>query len=71
MVTDIEMPNMNGLELAQTIRNDPRFGEMPIIAVTSLAGEDDMQRGRADRNQRISHQTRPRATHGERRPVAQ
>ena len=46
VVTDIEMPNMSGLELAQTIRNDPRLARIPIIAVTSLAGEDDIQRGR-------------------------
>jgi two-component system chemotaxis sensor kinase CheA len=46
VVTDIEMPNMNGLELAQAIRNDSRFDNIPIIAVTSLAGEDDVQRGK-------------------------
>jgi two-component system, chemotaxis family, sensor kinase CheA len=46
VVTDIEMPNMSGLELSQTIRHDPRFADIPIIAVTSLAGEEDVQRGR-------------------------
>jgi two-component system chemotaxis sensor kinase CheA len=46
IVTDIEMPNMGGLELAQTIRSDSRWKTVPIIAVTSLAGEEDMQRGR-------------------------
>jgi two-component system, chemotaxis family, sensor kinase CheA len=47
VVTDIEMPNMNGFELAQTIRNDPRFARMPVIALTTLAGEEDVARGKA------------------------
>jgi two-component system chemotaxis sensor kinase CheA len=46
VVTDIEMPNMGGLELTQTIRSNDRWANVPIIAVTSLAGEEDMQRGR-------------------------
>jgi two-component system chemotaxis sensor kinase CheA len=46
IVTDIEMPHMSGLELAQTIRSDSRWSHVPIIAVTSLAGEEDVQRGR-------------------------
>lgn len=46
VVTDIEMPNMTGLELAQRIRDDARLAHLPVIAVTSLAGEDDIRRGR-------------------------
>jgi two-component system chemotaxis sensor kinase CheA len=45
VVTDVEMPRMTGLELARAIRGDNRLREIPIIAVTSLAGEDDMRRG--------------------------
>jgi len=45
VVTDLEMPNMGGLELARKIKDDPRFNHLPIIALTSLAGEEDMQRG--------------------------
>jgi two-component system chemotaxis sensor kinase CheA len=47
VVTDIEMPNMNGFELTQTIRNDPRFSQIPIIALTTLAGEEDVAKGKA------------------------
>jgi two-component system chemotaxis sensor kinase CheA len=47
VVTDIEMPNMNGFELTQVIRNDPRFSRMPVIALTTLAGEEDVARGKA------------------------
>ena len=46
VVTDIEMPHMTGLELAQRIRDDARFARLPIIAVTSLADDDDIRRGR-------------------------
>jgi len=45
VVTDIEMPNMDGLQLARAIKGDSRFAHIPIIAVTSLASEEDMQRG--------------------------
>ncbi len=47
VVTDIEMPNMNGFELTQTIRNDPRFAKLPVIALTTLAGEEDVAKGKA------------------------
>jgi two-component system, chemotaxis family, sensor kinase CheA len=47
VVTDIEMPNMNGFELTQIIRKDPRFSSMPVIALTTLAGEEDVARGKA------------------------
>jgi two-component system chemotaxis sensor kinase CheA len=46
VVTDIEMPNMNGIELAECIRSNPRWAQLPVIAVSSLAGEDDILRGR-------------------------
>ncbi len=45
VVTDIEMPNMNGLELARKIKGAPSFAHLPIVAVTSLASEEDIQRG--------------------------
>ena len=47
VVTDIEMPNMNGFELTQIIRNDPRFSKMPVIALTTLAGDEDVAKGKA------------------------
>jgi two-component system, chemotaxis family, sensor kinase CheA len=46
VVTDIEMPRLDGFGLARNIRSDQRFARLPIIAVTSLAGEDDAARGK-------------------------
>ncbi len=46
ILTDIEMPNMDGLELSRQVRSDERWQKMPIIAVTSVAGEAAEQRGR-------------------------
>ncbi len=44
VMTDIEMPRMNGFELAQKIRDSKQFEQLPVIAVTSLSGEDDKRK---------------------------
>jgi two-component system chemotaxis sensor kinase CheA len=46
VVTDIEMPNMNGFDLTQRIKGHPAFGHLPVIALTTLAGEEDVARGK-------------------------
>jgi len=45
VVTDIVMPNLDGLGLAEKIRREPRYAELPIILVTSLASDADRRRG--------------------------
>ncbi len=45
LITDIEMPRMNGFELTKAVRNHDRLKDLPVIAVTSLSGEDDRRRG--------------------------
>ena len=45
VVTDIEMPNMDGLELTRKIKTDARFRDLPVISLSSLAGDDDRARG--------------------------
>ncbi len=46
LLTDIEMPRMNGFELCDRVRHDRRWAELPVLAVTSLAGDDDRAHGR-------------------------
>ncbi|MBI5534142.1 MAG: chemotaxis protein CheW [Deltaproteobacteria bacterium] len=45
LVTDIEMPRLTGLQLTRRVRADGRFESLPVVALSSLAGEDDMARG--------------------------
>ncbi len=45
VITDIEMPKMNGFELARKIRSEAGNKDVPIIAVTSLSGEENRQKG--------------------------
>ena len=46
VVTDIEMPNMNGFELTKRIKESNAFSHLPVIALTTLAGEEDIAKGR-------------------------
>lgn len=46
MLLDIEMPRMDGFELAIHMRNDPRLRGVPIIMITSRTGEKHRQRAR-------------------------
>ena len=45
IVTDIEMPGMDGFELAQAVAADPRTASVPIIALSSLASPAFIARG--------------------------
>jgi len=45
LVSDILMPNMNGLTLTEKIRQDKKYREMPVILVTSLASDEDRKKG--------------------------
>jgi len=47
VVTDIEMPNLDGYELSDKIRKDKRFDGLPIIALTTMAGEENITKGEA------------------------
>lgn len=46
VVTDVEMPNMNGFELTMAIRADPKIAHIPVIAVTSLSDDNARAEGR-------------------------
>jgi two-component system chemotaxis sensor kinase CheA len=46
VLTDIEMPDMNGFEFAETIRADQHLSSMPIIALSSMVSPAAIERGR-------------------------
>ena len=46
IISDIEMPNLDGLALASAIRSDPRWNKVPLIALSSHAEEGDIHAGR-------------------------
>jgi two-component system, chemotaxis family, sensor kinase CheA len=44
VVTDVDMPNCDGLELTRSIRADPAWAGLPVLVVTSKAGDADRRR---------------------------
>jgi len=47
VLTDVEMPVLDGIGLTKKARQDSRFKDIPIVALTTLAGEKDIQQGLA------------------------
>ncbi|KAB0566752.1 hybrid sensor histidine kinase/response regulator [Pseudomonas palleroniana] len=47
MLLDIEMPRMDGFEVAMQVRNDPRLMRLPIIMITSRTGQKHRDRAMA------------------------
>lgn len=44
VLTDINMPIMDGLKLVKRIRSDPNHKETPIVVITTESAEEDKQR---------------------------
>ena len=42
LITDWNMPEMNGLELVKKVRSDERFVDLPIIMVTTEGGKSEV-----------------------------
>ncbi len=47
IVTDLEMPRMDGLELTRRIKSHPALRGLPVVIVTTRGAEADRQRGMA------------------------
>lgn len=45
IITDINMPDINGLELINFIRKNDRYKEIPLMIVSTEKSEDDRRRG--------------------------
>jgi two-component system chemotaxis sensor kinase CheA len=45
VVSDVEMPRMNGFELTAKIRADKKLAEVPVVLVTALATPEDRAKG--------------------------
>ncbi len=46
VITDIEMPEVNGFEFAQALRRHPRTAKLPVIALSSIVSPEAVARGR-------------------------
>ena len=47
VLSDIEMPQMDGLHLTKRIKSDPQFRNIPVILFSSLITEDNFKKGQA------------------------
>ncbi len=47
VVTDIEMPGMDGLHLTKNIKDDPRLKNIPVILFSSLINADNIKKGQS------------------------
>lgn len=45
LLTDIEMPNMNGFELTENVRQSESLKNLPVILCTSLTSQEDREHG--------------------------
>lgn len=45
VITDVEMPELDGFQLTEKIRNDNSISQIPVILVTSLESKEDKERG--------------------------
>jgi two-component system, chemotaxis family, sensor kinase CheA len=45
IISDIDMPRMNGFELTTKIRNDKKLSQVPVVLVTALESREDREHG--------------------------
>ncbi|MCU0661625.1 MAG: Hpt domain-containing protein [Myxococcota bacterium] len=47
VLSDVQMPNMGGIELTRTIKSRPNMQHLPVVLVTSLGSDEDKSHGMA------------------------
>jgi two-component system chemotaxis sensor kinase CheA len=45
VVSDVDMPRLNGFDLTARIRANPKWAELPVILVTALDSQEHLERG--------------------------
>jgi len=45
LVTDLNMPNIDGYQLIKTVRADVEYAELPIVILSSLSNDEDIAKG--------------------------
>jgi len=45
VVSDVEMPKLDGFGLTKKIRSDKKYAEIPVILVTGLETQEDREKG--------------------------
>ncbi len=45
VVSDVEMPRLNGFDLTARIRADKKLARLPVVLVTALESREDRERG--------------------------
>jgi two-component system chemotaxis sensor kinase CheA len=45
IVSDVDMPRLNGFGLTAKVRSDPKFAGLPVVLVTALGSREDRERG--------------------------
>lgn len=45
VVSDVEMPNLDGFKLTEAIRRHAKYKDLPVVLVTSLSRDEDRRRG--------------------------
>lgn len=44
LILDLEMPTFSGIDLCQVVRQDPQWGDLPILVVTAHTNAESLQR---------------------------
>lgn len=47
LLTDINMPIMDGLKLISLMKNNPNYKDIPVVVITTEGGKEDRERGLA------------------------
>lgn len=45
LITDLNMPNVDGIKLIKTLRENPEYDKLPIIILSSLSRDEDINTG--------------------------